>query len=315
MKRLITCLFSFLLCELASAQTPPAWAYAQNPPSSIAAPADDSIRHVPNSDISYRFAQVKDLFFAPDWHPQDHAPLPDVVARGRKPSVYACGFCHRADGPGGPENASLAGLPKDYIVQQMADFNSGARKSAIANRAPVTTMQGIAQAVNEQEIEAAATYFANLKPRKNITVIETNSVPQTFERGWHLAVTNNKVMEPIGSRIIEIPETLDDFISRDSHENFITYVPKGSVQKGHKISQSSNKKIACAQCHGNNLRGHDNIPALAGRSPSYIVRQLYDFKLGFRTGSAGKPMQLVAQQLTADDINALAAYAASLSPK
>lgn len=312
MKRLITLLFGFLLCgSTAAAEIPPIWAYAPNPPNTIAAPDDNSIRRVPNSDVSYSFAQVKDLFFAPDWHPQDHVPLPEVVEHGRKPSVYACGFCHRADGPGGPENASLAGLPKDYIVQQMADFKSGARKSAVANRAPVINMQIVATAVSDKEIEAAANYFSNLNPRNNIKVIETHSVPQTYERGWHLTKTNSGIMEPIGARIIEVPEILDDFINRDSHAGFIAYVPKGSIRKGQKISQSNNRLIACAQCHGKNLRGDKNIPALAGRSPSYIVRQLFDFKTGVRNSVT---MQAIAETLTTEDIIALAAYSASLTP-
>ena len=48
--------------------------------------------------------------------------MPEIVARGRKPGTFACGFCHRADGPGGPENASLAGLSAAYIKQQMAGY-------------------------------------------------------------------------------------------------------------------------------------------------------------------------------------------------
>ncbi len=71
-------------------------------------------------------SQLRDLFSAPVWHPDDHPPLPPIVAHGRKPAVFACGVCHRADGPGGPENANIAGLPAAYIVQQMADYKSGA---------------------------------------------------------------------------------------------------------------------------------------------------------------------------------------------
>lgn len=315
MKHLMSLLCSLLFCNFVLAtEVPPAWAYAQNPPNNLAQPNDDAIRHVPNSNVSYTFAQVKDLFFAPDWHPQDHAPLPDVVAHGRKPNVYACGFCHRADGPGGPENASLAGLPKDYIIQQMADFKSGARKSAVADRAPVTNMQIVANAINDADIEAATHYFSSLKPRKNINVIESNRAPKTFERGWHLAKTNANESEPIDKRIIEVPDVLDDFISRDSHTTFTAYVPKGSIAKGRQLAQSNNKNIACSSCHGKTLRGDKNIPALAGRSPSYIVRQIYDFKLGFRKNSASQAMQLAVQDLNADDIVAIAAYAASLNP-
>lgn len=315
MKCLIPLFFASLLCELASAtEAPPTWAYAQNPPNNLIQPDNEIIRHAPNSNVTYTFAQVKDLFFAPDWHPQDHRPLPDVVAHGHKPDVYACGFCHRAEGTGGPENASLAGLPKNYIVQQMADFKNGARKSAVANRAPISGMQTVANAVSDADIEAAANYFSTLKPRKNIKVIETKQVPKTFERGWHLATINNDEYEPIGKRIIEVPDRLDDFISRDSHTTFTAYVPKGSITKGRKLAQNNNKNIACSSCHGKTLRGNNNIPALAGRSPSYIVRQLYDFKLGFRVGADSTPMQLITQDLNADDIIAIAAYTASLKP-
>ena len=100
---------------------PPAWAYPVNPPD-FKVPSDDGApRHVPDSTAAFTLTQARDLFFALDWHPSDHPPLPDIVALGRKPDVMACGVCHRADGPGGPENSGIAGLPAQYIVQQMAD--------------------------------------------------------------------------------------------------------------------------------------------------------------------------------------------------
>lgn len=83
--------------------TPPEWAYPVNPPGGAAPSAEalKQIRRVPDSDTSYTLGQAKDFFFAPDWHPEDHPPLPSIVARGRKPNVFACGICHRADGSGG----------------------------------------------------------------------------------------------------------------------------------------------------------------------------------------------------------------------
>jgi cytochrome c553 len=111
-------------------EVPPPWANPVNPPD-FKEPADDGgLRHVPNSAASWTLTQLLEFFFAPDWHPDDHSPMPEIVARGRKPDVPACGFCHRADGPGGPENSSLADLPEAYIVQQVADFRSGARKTS-----------------------------------------------------------------------------------------------------------------------------------------------------------------------------------------
>src|ERR1700730_17487386 len=107
----------------------PAWAYPWAP--DFKAPPDDGVpRHVPDSTATFTITQERNLFFVPDWHPEDHPPMPDIVAHGRQPDVRACGSCHRAEGTGGPEDASLAGLAAAYIAQQMADFKSGARKVA-----------------------------------------------------------------------------------------------------------------------------------------------------------------------------------------
>ncbi|MBV9755366.1 MAG: cytochrome C, partial [Hyphomicrobiales bacterium] len=108
----------------------PAWAYLWAPDFPLP-PADDLPRHVPESSASFTIRQEQDLFFSPDWHPADHPPMPEVVAHGVPPGVRACGACHRAEGTGGPESASLAGLPAEYIVQQVADFKSGARKFSV----------------------------------------------------------------------------------------------------------------------------------------------------------------------------------------
>src|SRR5215472_16457439 len=99
---------------------PPAWAYPVNPPDFKVQPDGGTPRHVPDSTAAFTLTQARDLFFALCWHPSDHPPLPDVVAHGRKPEVMACGVCHRADGPGGPENASLAGLPDRQHVRRAA---------------------------------------------------------------------------------------------------------------------------------------------------------------------------------------------------
>jgi cytochrome c553 len=67
-------------------------------------------------------------------------------------------------------------------------------------------------------------------------------------------------------------------------------------------------------CHGPTLAGIGLIPPLAGRYPTYIVRQLIGFKTGARTSPLSQPMQAVAAQLSVEDMIAVAAYAASLNP-
>ena len=84
-----------LAVQPARSEGPPAWAYPVNPPDFKPVPDDGKPRSVPDSRASYTVPQTRDLFLAPVWHPEDHAALPDIVAHGRKPDVFACGFCHR----------------------------------------------------------------------------------------------------------------------------------------------------------------------------------------------------------------------------
>ena len=293
-------------------EAPPPWAYPVNPPD-FKAPADDgTLRHVPDSTASMTLTQVRDLFSAPDWHPGDHPSMPGVVASGRKPNVFACGFCHRADGPGGPENAYLMGLPAAYIVQQLADFKSGARRSAVQERVPTQFKAKLAADVTDAEVQAAAAYFSSLKPRAVMRVIETETAPKTAVTGWFLSAVNGNEREPLGERIIEVPENLEQFVSRDSRSRFIAYVPTGSIEKGRALATSSNQP--CGTCHGPDLKGLGAIPGIAGRSPSYTFRQLYDFKHGARAGANSAQMKPSVEKLSIGDMISLAAYSASLTP-
>lgn len=278
-------------------------------------PADDGTPlHVPDSGAAFTLTQIRDLNFSPDWHPGDHPPMPEVVARGRKPAVFACGCCHRADGSGGPENARLAGLPVAYIAQQMADFKSGARKTSVRGRNP-GLMVDTARAITNDEIEAAAEYFSALMPRSAIKIVEAANAPKTRVVDWHLAVALTGGTEPLGQRIIEVPENLEQFERRDGRSHWVAYVPPGTVQRGARlVASGGGTTVACVFCHGPNLKGLGTIPGIAGRSPSYLVRQLYDFRAGVRGGPGSALMKPVVEKLSMNDIISLAAYAASLNP-
>jgi cytochrome c553 len=294
---------------------PPAWAYAVNPPDFKPEPDDGKLRHVPGSTAAYTLTQARDLFAALDWHPNDHPPLPEIVAHGRKPDVRACGVCHRADGPGGPENVGIAGLPKQYLVQQMADFKSGARTTSVPQRVPPQLMITAAKAITDAEVEAAAEYFSALTPRVAIKVVESETASKTRVAGWFLAALPGGGTEPIAGRIIEVPENLEQFEMRDPHSRFTAYVPPGSIEKGRQfVATGGGKAAPCTICHGPWLNGVGPIPGVAGRSPSYIVRQLYDFQHGARTGPWSPLMAPNVVNLTIDDMVVIAAYAASLPP-
>jgi cytochrome c553 len=297
----------------------PAWPYPGNQvPAAAALPPDDTtLLRVPDSRAAFTRAQVTNLFAPPDWHPDSHSPMPDIVARGRKPSVYACGYCHLPDGQGRPENAPLAGLPAAYIAAQVADFRNGARRSAWhGSYLPMDFMRSSAESVTDEEVAAAAEYFSKLRLTRRIEVVETIDVPGTRQVGWLYVPTGGTETEPLGLRIIEVPLDHNRHELRDSASGFRAYVPVGSIASGQDISRNGRGglALACVSCHGPDLRGLGLIPPLAGRSPTYIVRQLLAFKTGARATAAGAPMMPVIEQLDVEGMIAAAAYAASLEP-
>jgi cytochrome c553 len=123
--------------------------------------------------------------------------------------------------------------------------------------------------------------------------------------------------EPIGIRIIEVPEDAQRTLLRDATSGFVAYVPKGSIKRGELLAKTGDagRTLPCAACHGAGLRGMgDLFPPLAGRSPSATARQLYDFKSGARDGRNALAMKPVVANLTDRDIVDLTAYIASLQP-
>ncbi|MBV9118647.1 MAG: hypothetical protein JOY63_14930, partial [Acetobacteraceae bacterium] len=238
-----------------NADEPPAWAYPVNPPGAQPPRDDGSPRHLPGSPAAFTKTELSNLFGVPDWYPDDHPPMPEVVAHGQRPDVLACGFCHLPNGLGRPENAGIAGLPAEYIARQLAAFRTDARHSALM-RFPLALMVQTAKAADEPEVERAAAYFAALKPRSWIKVVETETVPRTRVLGWMLVPDGTGVSEPIGSRIIEIPEDVARTELRDSRSGFIAYVPPGSVAKGDALATTGDgRTTACGVCHGSDLRG------------------------------------------------------------
>ena len=77
------------------------------------------------------------------------------------------------------------------------------------------------------------------------------------------------------------------------------------------VTAAGAKVTACTACHGSDLRGLGPVPTIAGRSPSYIVRQLFDIQQGTRNGAQAQLMKLVVANLTQDDLVAIASYIAS----
>ena len=325
--RLFTAVLALTGCVAFAADGPPAWAYGYPQPGTPAAPAgaggrgapaapDSSPKHLEGSNLEFTLTQIRDGFGPADWFPEDHPKMPEIVAHGRRPDVRACALCHYPNGKGRAENAPVAGYPVAYFVQQIADFKSGARKSADPRKANVNAMIAIAKAMTDEEVKATAEYFGSMPWTPWIRVVETTTVPKTRISGGLFLALDGDEKEPLGRRILEVPEsTTASETFRNPRSGFIAYAPPGSIKKGETlVTSGGGKTLACGACHGADLKGLGPVPGIAGRSPSYLVRQMYDMQAGARKGVWTPLMTKVVSQLSDDDMLEIAAYAASLKP-
>lgn len=288
----------------------PSWAF-QVQGGSLPAESPEP-KTIPGSTRKYTPKEIDDLTNPPDWFPDQHPPAPEVVQKGR-PGVLACGGCHLMSGLGHPESADLTGYTAAYLVQQMSDFRSGARPDFAAR------MNGIAKALTEDEIRQTAEWFASLPRRRFVRVVEAATVPKTFVGQGRMRFVDPQAKgqtEPIGARIITIPENQELARLRDPRSGFVAYVPPGSIARGKALAESGGgRSVACTICHGDRLEGLGNVPRLAGVHPIYLARQLYLFRENARKGPDAALMMKPAARLTDEDIISLSAYAGSLNPE
>jgi cytochrome c553 len=285
----------------------PSWAFPLA--DAVQPEADENAQvRLQGSTKTYTVGQLEELFTAEDWFPEEGPARPAIVLKGREPLAMACGVCHLMSGMGHPESSDLAGLPLEYMLKQLADFKSGVRKD-------YARMNGIANATTEEEWREASLWFSSLKPFTWYKVVESTTVPRTYLTGGRMRLPHPAGgTEPIGNRIIVVPQDVERVMARDPRVGFVAHVPPGSIAKGEALATTGGmgKTIPCAICHGPGLRGLGEVPRIAGGHPTYIARQLYNYKLGLSNGAASALMKPTVAQLTDDDILALSAYLASL---
>jgi cytochrome c553 len=290
----------------------PDWAY--NIPDKVQSASVEVTGPVrlPGSAKEYDASKTGSNANPPDWFPNEHGVAPRIVKGEAGEVTMACGSCHLMSGQGHPESADIAGLPAEYIVRQMKYFKSGARKDD-------ARMGPIAKVTSDEDVRQAADYFAALKPLPFVKVIETGTPPKTYvaTAGRHRLLSPGGGTEPIGHRIIEIPEDPFRTANRDPRSGFLAYVPPGSIARGQALVMTggSGKTIQCAICHGDELKGLGDVPRIAGMQPVYIARQLICIKNGSSAGVAAALMKKVVLNLSEDDIIAVSAYLGSLSPR
>jgi cytochrome c553 len=298
----------------------PEWAYtppppAGSPPPPSALPADDNAAvSIPGTARTFTRGQLRAQKETMDWHPEDRrGTVPDIVRFGKQ-GVRQCTLCHLPDGSGRPENAPISAYHPTYFMQQMQDFRDGLRKSADPRKANTNVMIGFAKATTRDEDMAAALYFAEQPYPRRIKVVESKTAPKVrLQGGMHMAVPvaegGGMVPIPAGD-IVEIPDDNLRAEARDTRMPWTAYVAPGTLNRGRQLAA----KYQCATCHGPNLEGIGPVPALAGRSPSYTMRQLFDMKTGARRGPWAELMKSIVTAMSVQDMAAVSAYAASTLP-
>jgi cytochrome c553 len=280
-------------------------------------PDDGQLFHIPGSMKSYTDTQINRSTSTIDWFPDTHPAAPAPVISGRDGAYRACGLCHLIDGRGKPDTADLQGLPVAYFLQQLSDMKEDKRHASVMH-ASLADMIPVAKALDEAEAKLAAEYFHSIPPNQSSRIVETDTVPVTHPGPHNVQLVDaSGAKEPVGNRIIEVPEDVNRTMLRDNTSGFIAYVPTGSVKRGELLANTGDagKTLPCTTCHGAGLKGvGDMFPPLAGRSPTATARQLYDFKSGTRDGRYSAIMKPVVARLTDQDIIDLTAYIGSLKP-
>jgi cytochrome c553 len=267
---------------------------------------------VPGSSKKYTQAQIDDPFNPPDWFPNEHPPMPEIVAHGgAKPAGRACAQCHLPSGDGHPESSSLAGLPANYIIRQMAAFKNGERKGVRA-----TTMIAMAKVLSDAEVKAAADYFAALKPTPGFhKVQEAEKVPASYvgPGGMRFALGDGGY-EPVGSRIIVLPQNAERAACA-TEVGLHRFRRQGQHRQGCGADAGGDgKTTACTICPRSGAQGLGEVPGITGRPATYMFRQLNDMKTGNRSGPWVETDEARVAKLSQDDMIALAAYLGSLDP-
>jgi cytochrome c553 len=287
----------------------------KNPPKTPPKLDDVELLSIPGSSQKYTLARINDKFNAPDWQPASHGPLPAIVANGRKPKIIACGYCHTPTGQGRPENSALAGLPEAYIKEQLLDFRGGKRPAIGPDGyLPSRGMHEVALAMTDAEIDETAKFFSRQKLGRRVYVVESVNIPRAEPSDWVYKEVGGS--EDLGDRLLEVAPDITRHQYRDDRMQYTAYVPPGSLARGKLLATTGDKGQTqiCATCHLANLKGTDKIPPIAGRSPTYLLRQLLAFRNGARSGANAAQMAPTVEKLELDDMIALAAYVGSLYP-
>jgi len=95
---------------------------------------------------------------------------------------------------------------------------------------------------------------------------------------------------------------------------FILMLAAGGVQAGGDAARGQELAVDCADCHGDDGLGDEDVPAIAGMGAAEQLKELMDFKSGARPDEE-EDMVGSVEDLSEQDMADLAAYYATLAGK
>jgi cytochrome c553 len=235
--------------------------------------------------------------------------MPKAVTTGKP---LPCMQCHLANGGSHPESAAIAGLPLNYIIEQVHAFRDGERADVRTGR-----MVQVAKTISEADLKAAAEYYAAIGPdrQKWVKTVVGNEVPKgpaPFGGGGFRYHAPDGGMEPLPvGRVVETAEDDDLVRARDQIDGgFVQYVNGEDLALGEKVAADGK----CSTCHAADFKGKGDVPRLAGQHSVYLIRQLKDMQTGARTDNKVAVMKPIVDKMSDREMVAVSAYLASKSP-
>jgi cytochrome c553 len=235
--------------------------------------------------------------------------MPEIVAKGKP---LPCMQCHLANGGSHPESAAIAGMPVNYIIEQVHAFRDGQRKDVRTGR-----MVQAAKLATEKEIREAAEYYAAIGPdrQKWVRTVVGDEVPKgpiQFGGGGFRYHAPDGGMEPLPPNMVIETADKDELVrARDQIDGgFVQYVHAEDMALGEKVAADGK----CGTCHGADFKGKGDVPRLANQHSVYLIRQLKDMQIGARTDKNVAVMKPIVDKLSDKEIVAVSAYLASKMP-
>ena len=277
------------------------WAYPVNPPPGAANADAAPVKKTVSADqIAMSYTGLP--------------PAPRIVYAGKP---LPCMQCHLGNGNSRPESADIAGLPVNYIMEQMHAFRDEQRIDLRTKR-----MVAASKMATEAELLEAAKYYAAI-PRDRwqwIKTIVSDQAPKgefTFGPGSFKYISADNAMEPLPQGRVVMQAVDNELVdARDQNlGSFIQYVRADDLALGEKLATTGGGKTTpCATCHGVNFTGKGDVPHLAGRGTLYMVRAMNDIRIGANKNPKAAIMKPIVANLSDREIVALAAYMASKAP-